>query len=115
MGKIENNNFFDVPHSIAEWRDDEGKSHYPLSNFKNSSLKLYLALRHYANRYSKKVFYKNDKELHEVTGLSSRQLSRARNNLRETGFIKTFKRKDRAIDYEIIIAPKIDHKCDKYD
>ena len=47
-------------------------------------------------------FWMTDKRLHEITGLSLRQLCRARVTLKELGLIRTWKRTGLALDYEIL-------------
>lgn len=107
MSKIQESNFFDVSYNIVEWCDEYGEWHQPLESFKNSTLKLYTALCHFANRYSSKTFYMDDIRLSEITGISIRQLNRARSDLVEMGLIRKSKRVGLALDYEIIIMPKV--------
>lgn len=102
MSRVEEGNFFEFPHKLVETENAFGRAIFPLSKFKGSSLKLYLALRHFTNRFSKKDIYTNDKRLMEITGVSKRQLVRDRKNLREIRVIKTTQRPNGILDYEII-------------
>jgi len=102
MSRVEEGNFFEFPHPLVEWKDKSGKEHFRLREFKGSSLKLYVALRHFTNRFSKKDIYTNDKRLMEITGVSRRQLIRDRKILRDLGLIKTTQRPNGILDYEII-------------
>lgn len=107
MSNIEKENFMDVPHDMVKWQDEGKVYHYPLRKFKNSSLKLYIALRHFANRFSTRKFYMDDDTLAQVVGLSLKQLGRAKNTLRKMGLIVTVKRRNRVTDYEILDMPKM--------
>lgn len=102
MSRVEEGNFFEFPHRLVEWKDENGKEHFRLREFKGSSLKLYAALRHFANRFGKKTFYTIDARLMEITGVSKRQLIRDRKILRDLGLIKTYQRPNGILDYEII-------------
>ena len=107
MSNIEKDNFIDVPHDMIKWQDENEVYHYPLRKFKNSSLKVYMILRHFANRFSTREFYMNDETLAQMAGLSLKQLGRAKNTLREMGLIVTVKRKGMETDYEILDMPKM--------
>ena len=102
MGKIHKGNYFDVSHRIVEWQDDKGQAVYLLPSFTAGALKLYITLCHFGNRFSKKTFYMGDVKLSKITGLSRRQLCRARNILRKMGLIRTIKRVGLRLDYEIL-------------
>ena len=101
MSRVEEGNFFEFPHNLVETKNAFGRAIFPLSKHKGSSLALYVALRHFANRFSKKDFYMNDKRLMEVTGVSKRQLIRDRKILRDLRLIKTTQRVNGILDYKI--------------
>ena len=105
MGNIQPENFFDITHGIVEWQDEYGNWNYPLSGFTDSSLKLYISLSHFANRFNSNVFHMGDLRLTYVTGLSVRQLCRARTKLRELGLIGTYKKVGNELNYVITIMP----------
>ncbi len=107
MSKIQDDNFFDVSHKLVEWPVAEDIWFYPLRDFKGSSLKLYIALCHFANRFSSKRFYMDDGRLSQIINIKPRQLCRARNKLRKLSLIKTSKRVGFAIDYELTILSQM--------
>lgn len=102
MSKIHKGDYFTVSHRIVEWRDSSGKVLCLLPAFTGGSLRLYLALCHFANRFGKPLFHMNDKRLVKVTGLSRRQLCRARNTLKKGGLIRTSQCPGLNIDYRIL-------------
>ena len=102
MGKIHKRDYFDISHRVVEWKNDSGHVVYLLPCFTTGALKLYISLCHFGNRFSKKSFYMGDVKLSEITGLSRRQLCRARNILRKMGLIKTLKKRGLRLDYEIL-------------
>lgn len=95
-------NYFDISHSLVEWRNDKFEYHYPLRKLTCADLKLYLTLCHFANRFHKNPFWMDDKRLCAYVGVSDRQLGRSRAKLKKMGLIRTKKRTGLALDYEIV-------------
>jgi len=89
LGKYKGSNFFQVSREPFSERSD-----CAINKLSLSAVKLYLWLHELEHRFSgtktEDWFYHTNEDLAHITGLGIRSINRAKNQLREQGFIETW-------------------------